>query len=91
MPTVFSVRASAGKGGFSVSLASGSPLIVKVGIPAQMVKGRANRALLSELENLLGCKVEILSGHTGRKKTLAADCSRDHLLAAIKGKSMQKK
>ncbi len=91
MPTVFSVRASAGKGGFSASLVSVNPLVIKAGIAAQPMKGRANRALLSELENLLGCKVEILSGQTGRRKTLAADCTSEHLLAAIKGKNVQKR
>lgn len=83
MATVFSVRASAGKGSFSASLVSVNPLVIKAGIPAQPEKGQANRALLSGLEKMLNCSVVILSGHTGRKKTLAADCTSEHLVQSI--------
>lgn len=83
MATVFSVRASAGKGSFSASLVSENPLVIKTGIPAQPEKGQANRALLSGLEKMLNCSVVILSGHAGRKKTLAADCTSEHLVQSI--------
>lgn len=87
MATVFSVRASAGKGSFSVSLVSEDPLALKVGIPAAPEKGRANRELVFRLEGLLGCSVQILSGQTGRKKMLAADCSAEQILEKIKMKN----
>jgi uncharacterized protein YggU (UPF0235/DUF167 family) len=80
MATVFSVRASAGKGSFSASLVSVDPLVIRAGIPAQPEKGQANRALLSGLEKMLNCSVIILSGHAGRKKALAADCTRDEFV-----------
>ncbi|VVC02162.1 putative ACR, YggU family [uncultured archaeon] len=83
MGTAFELRASAGKRNFSVSLVSENPLALRAAIPAQPEKGHANRELLSRLEKMLGCSVQILSGHTGRKKTLAADCSREHLLKSI--------
>ncbi len=83
MPTVFTVRASANKGSFSASLASESPLVVKAGIHEAPEKGKANRVLLSEMEKLLGCRVELLSGVSGRKKTLAADCTREEFVKKI--------
>jgi uncharacterized protein (TIGR00251 family) len=91
MGTVAAVRVSAGKGSFSISIASENPLALKASIPAQPEKGLANRELLSRLEKMLGCSVQILSGHTNRKKTLAADCSREHLLAAIQGYNAKQK
>ncbi len=84
LPTVFEVRASAGKKRFFASLASETPLVIKAAIPAVAENGKANRALLSLLEELLGCRVELLSGATGRKKTLAADCSKDELIGKIR-------
>lgn len=84
MATVFSVRASAGKGSFSASLVSVDPLVIKAGIAAQPMKGQANRELLSELENLLGCKVGLVAGANGRKKTLAADCTAENIVQKIK-------
>jgi uncharacterized protein YggU (UPF0235/DUF167 family) len=84
LPTVFEVRATACKKRFLASIASENPLIVKVEIPAVAEKGKANRALLLGLEGLLGCRVELLSGATGRKKTLAADCNKDDMVEKIK-------
>lgn len=46
MATAFSVRASAGKGSFLVSLVSEYPLTLKVDIPAAPEKGAANRELV---------------------------------------------
>ena len=83
MPTVFTVRTSANKGSFSVFLASESPLVIKAGIPEEPAKGRANRTLLSSLEQLLGCSVSMLSGASGRKKTLAADCTKEEFVKKI--------
>ena len=87
MATVFSVRASAGKGSFSVSLVSENPLTLKVDIPAEPERGAANRELVFRLEELLGCSVQIIAGKTGRRKTLAAQCSAEHLLEKIKTKN----
>lgn len=74
MAVKFSVRVSAGKGSFSISLASENPLVLKADVPEEPVGGKANRMLLSGLEEMLSCRVEILSGHTSRRKTLVADC-----------------
>ena len=84
MGTVFAVRAAAGKRSFSVLLVSERPLVIRAEIPAKPLRGEANRALLSYLGELLGCKVEILSGKTGRKKTLAADCTFQELVQRIR-------
>ena len=84
MATVFTVRAATGKGSFSASLLSENPLALKVEIPAEPVKGAANRMLVSCLEKMLCCSVELLSGQTGRRKTLAAGCSREHLVGKVK-------
>ena len=83
MATVFSVRVSAGKGSFSVCLASENPLVAKVDVPAKAEDGKANRALVLGLEKLLSCRVSLLSGATSRRKTLAAECSREELLERI--------
>lgn len=83
MATAFWVRASAGRGSFSVSLFSADPLILKADIPEQPENGRANRALLSGLEDLLGCKVSLLSGANARRKRLAADCTGEELVRKI--------
>lgn len=83
MATVFSVRVCAGKGSFSVCLASENPLVAKVDVPAKAEDGKANRALVLGLEKLLSCRVSLLSGATSRRKTMAADCSREELLERI--------
>jgi len=84
MATVFSVRARAGKGSFSVSLAAENPLAIKAEIPAIPQGGKANRALVLGLEKLLGCRVSLLSGQTGRKKTLSAECEKEEMIKKIK-------
>jgi len=84
MATVFSVRVCAGKGSFSVCLASENPLAIKADVPAKAENGKANRALVLNLEKLLGCRVSLLSGATSRRKTLAADCGREELVAKFK-------
>ncbi|MEM2137646.1 MAG: DUF167 family protein [Candidatus Anstonellaceae archaeon] len=84
MPTVFTVRVSANRGSFSASLASENPLVMKADVPSEPRKGKANKVLLFELERLLGCRVELLSGQTGRKKTLAADCTREELIDKVR-------
>lgn len=84
METAFSARISAGRGSFSVSLFSESPLCIKASVPAEAQAGRANRELVLGLEKLLGCSVRIVSGYTNRRKALAAACSREHLLGAIR-------
>ena len=83
LPTVFEVRATAGKRRFFASIASESPLVIKAEIPSVPEKGKANRELLFRLEGLLGCRVEILSGAASRKKTLAADCAKEELIGGI--------
>lgn len=84
VPTAFTVRASANKGNFSASLVSENPLRVKAAIPEEPVDGKATRMLLSCLEELLSCKVELLSGATSRKKILAADCEKEELIEKIR-------
>ena len=98
MATVFAVKAAAGKAssshkgrdggrkpsGFSASLLSENPLVIKVEIPAEPVKGKANRMLLFGLEKMLGCPVRIVSGHTSRRKTLAANCTAEEFVRKIK-------
>ncbi len=83
LTTVFTVRACAGKGRFSASLISTNPLVLKLGINAMPTQGKANRALLSELGKMLRCKVSILAGHKSRRKTLAAECTIEHLLQEV--------
>ena len=89
MATVFSVRASAGKGSFSVSLVSENPLTLKVDIPAAPEKGAANRELVFRLEELLCCSVEIIAGKASRRKTLAAECTKDELVKRIQTKNQR--
>jgi uncharacterized protein YggU (UPF0235/DUF167 family) len=84
MATVFSVRASPGRGNFSVSLASESPLVLKVGVPAAPEKGAANRELVFQLEKLLGCTVSMIAGQKSRKKILSAACTQDELMQRVK-------
>ncbi|GEM_PF-3114761 len=83
LPTVFEVRATAGKRRFFASIASESPLVIKAEIPSVPEKGKANRELLFSLEKLLCCQVELLSGATSRKKTLAAGCTKEELVRRI--------
>jgi uncharacterized protein YggU (UPF0235/DUF167 family) len=90
MATVFNVRAATGRGSFSASLVSESPLVIKAGLPAQPEHGRANRELLFGLEELLGCKVELLAGATSRRKTLAAECTREELVRKIRDSKISK-
>jgi uncharacterized protein YggU (UPF0235/DUF167 family) len=85
MATVFSVRAHAGAKRFSLSVLSESPLALRADIPEVPEKGRANRILLSELEKLLSCKVELLAGTRSRRKTVAADCAPERVLKAANG------
>jgi len=80
MGTVFSVRAVPGKGSFHASVISEEPLVIRVGIPEQPEKGKANAALLDGLERMLCCKVEMLAGHKSRKKKLAAECARETII-----------
>ncbi len=91
MATVFNVRASAGRGSFSVSLISANPPAIKACITAKPAHGRANRELLLGLEDLLGCSVKLVSGAASRKKTLAADCAKEHLVRAIRHKEKQRR
>lgn len=84
MATVFSARVSPGKGSFSASLASENPIVAKLAVPAEAEDGAANRALVSSLEELLSCSVRIVAGHKSRRKTLAAECSEEHLLGKLK-------
>lgn len=84
MAVAFSARVSAGRGRFSVSLFSEEPLAIKACIPAMPEGGRANRELVFRLEELLGCRVSMLSGHISRKKALWAECSREHLLRTVR-------
>lgn len=83
MAAVFQVRAHAKAGVFSLSLISGRPLVLRAEIPAEPENGRANAALLSELEKALGCSVSMVAGHKSKKKTLAADCTEGQLIERI--------
>jgi uncharacterized protein YggU (UPF0235/DUF167 family) len=85
MATVFSVRAHAAAKRFSLSLLSESPLAIRADIPEAPEKGRANRILLSELEKLLSCNVELIAGSKSKRKTLAADCPPEKVAEAAKG------
>ncbi|MFA4983247.1 MAG: DUF167 family protein [Candidatus Micrarchaeia archaeon] len=80
MAVIFQVHASACARKFSLSLMSEKPLVARAGIPEEPEGGKATRALLSELESMLSCKVTILSGQKSRRKTLAAECSQEELL-----------
>jgi uncharacterized protein YggU (UPF0235/DUF167 family) len=84
MATVFTVRAATGKRGFSASVLSENPLVLRAEIPAEPVRGEANRMLVSCLEKVLGCSVELLAGQTARRKTLAADCEPGELARRVK-------
>jgi uncharacterized protein YggU (UPF0235/DUF167 family) len=84
MGTVFTVRTHANAKRFSLRVFSESPLELSAEVPAAPEKGRANAFLLVELERLLSCRVEILSGKTARKKRLAADLPAVKLLEKIK-------
>lgn len=91
MATVFTVKASAGKGRFSLSVISENPLALKADIPAAAEKGKANRELVFGLEKLLGCSVQIIAGKTGRRKTLAAECTSEELVQKVKENQKQMK
>lgn len=82
---------SAGKGSFSVSLASEKPLVLKIDVPEVPEKGKANRMLVSELEHMLSCRVEILAGQTSRRKTLAADCDAGRIIQLATKDGKQKR
>lgn len=84
MATVFSVRASAGKGRFSVALVSENPVCIKVEVPQEAQGGKANSALVFGFEKLLGCPVFILSGKKSRKKVVAAECEMKHLIEKVR-------
>jgi len=84
MATVFSVRAHPGAKRLRLCLASESPLVLKADIPEAPEDGRANRFLLLELEKALACHVEIVAGHTSKRKTLAAECDSASIIEAIK-------
>jgi uncharacterized protein YggU (UPF0235/DUF167 family) len=84
MAVIFQVHAHAGAKKFSLSLMSEKPLVVRAGIPEEPEGGRATRALLSELEKTLSCKVTILAGQKSRRKTHAAECGQEELLQRIK-------
>jgi uncharacterized protein (TIGR00251 family) len=84
MATAFSVRAHAGKGRFSLSVISESPLVLRAGIAAPAEDGKANRELLSGLERLLGCPVRLVAGQRSRRKTLAAECEAAAIIGKVK-------
>ena len=89
MATVFAVKAAAGKRAFSASVLSEKPLVLRVGIPAAPEKGAANRELVFRLEELLCCSVEIIAGKASRRKTLAAECTKDELVKRIQTKNQR--
>ena len=82
--TMFSARVCAGKGSFSVALVSADPLTIKANVPQPPEGGKANRALVLGLEKLLSCRVRLLAGSTSRRKTLAAECNREEIVAKMK-------
>jgi|GEM_PF-1120771 len=84
MGCVFQVHAHAGARKGALSILSENPLVIRAGIREEPEGGKANRALLSNLESLLGCNVQILAGRQNRKKTLAADCSLGEAIWRIK-------
>ena len=84
MATVFSVRAHPGAKRLRLCLVSESPLVLKADIPQAPEDGRANRFLLLELEKALACRVEMLAGHTSKRKTLAAECDSAGIIEAVK-------
>jgi uncharacterized protein YggU (UPF0235/DUF167 family) len=85
MATVFSVRAHPGAKRLRLCLVSESPLVLKADIPEAPEGGRANRFLLLELEKALACRVQMLAGHTSKRKTLSADCDASCIVEAVKG------
>ena len=84
MGTAFTVRTHANAKRFSLRVFSETPLVLSADVPVAPERGRANALLLSELERLLGCNVEILAGMAARKKRLAADLPADELLEKVK-------
>jgi len=84
MATVFSVRAHPGARRLRLSLVTTAPLVLKADIPEAPEGGRANRFLLLELEKALACRVEMLSGHKSKRKTLAAECDAASIIKAMK-------
>jgi uncharacterized protein YggU (UPF0235/DUF167 family) len=91
LATVFCVRASAGRGGFSLSILSPAPLVIRAQIPADPVNGKANRALVIGLEEALGCPVQLLAGQKSRKKTLSAACDASKIIEACRKFDMKNK
>jgi len=85
MATVFSVRAHPGAKRLRLCLVSESPLVLKADIPEAPEGGRANRSLLVELEKALACRVQIVAGHTSKRKTLSADCDASRIVEAARG------
>lgn len=83
MAVVFKVHAHAGAKRFGLSLMSEKPLVVRASIPEEPEGGKATCALLSRLESLLSCEVELLAGQKSRIKTLAAACSEEEIIAKI--------
>ncbi|MCX6769885.1 MAG: DUF167 domain-containing protein [Candidatus Micrarchaeota archaeon] len=84
MATVFSVRAHAASKRFRLLLLTVEPLALRADIPEAPENNRANAALLSRLEKLLSCRVQILSGHKSKRKMLAADCDASRIVAAVR-------
>ena len=90
MATAFAVRASPGKGSFSVSLASENPLVLRVELESAPEKGAANRELVFRLEKMLLCPVRIIAEQKSRRKTLAADCSQDELIRRLRSTNLSR-
>ncbi|MFB6208348.1 MAG: DUF167 domain-containing protein [Candidatus Nanohaloarchaea archaeon] len=50
-----------------------------VHLEAEAEQGRANAELVARLENILGVKPGIVSGHSSRRKKLRADMTADEM------------
>ncbi|VVB56620.1 putative ACR, YggU family [uncultured archaeon] len=57
--------------------------VLKARLPEQAQDGRANLALTRWLSRLAGCPVQIVRGHTSRRKTIAFAPSKEEFLAAL--------
>ncbi|MCD6482705.1 MAG: YggU family protein [Candidatus Aenigmarchaeota archaeon] len=57
---------------------------VKIKISEKPVAGKANRRLIDFLEDLFGCKAELISGHKSRNKLVKIFCSKEKVLKKLK-------
>ena len=78
------LRVTPGSKRFQIGLRGDGVVLVKV--PAKAVDGAANKALVKGFARAVGLKrrqVRLLRGERSKDKVLAAECTRDELIAAL--------